>query len=164
MISASKAASYIYHRYEKQFDSKISEMKLHKLLYFTQRECLVMFNEPMFAEEFSAWKYGPVLISVHHSYRKNDFNTNLNAEELRRYSPVFDYIFSNYAEINDWSLSMLSHGETSWKNARIGIHQNWNSSNKLKLEDIRSDAERISFRRFYFDVVKSEGDYYADKV
>lgn len=162
MINASKAASYIYHRYEELFDSKITEMKLHKLLYFTQRECLVFFNEPMFPDAFSAWKYGPVIISVHNSYRKADFNAALTHDELSKYSPVFDYVFDNYAQVSDWSLSMLSHGESSWKNARVGIPQNKNSSNKLNLEDIRSDAKRISFRRFYFDVINPRHDKLAD--
>ena len=33
-----KIASYICQRYEYQFGSRIEEMKLHKLLYFSQRE------------------------------------------------------------------------------------------------------------------------------
>lgn len=31
-------AGYIYQRYEKDFGNEIDEMKLHKLLYFSQRE------------------------------------------------------------------------------------------------------------------------------
>ena len=35
-----KIASYICDRYQKEFGTRIDEMKLHKLLYFTQRECI----------------------------------------------------------------------------------------------------------------------------
>ena len=37
-------------RYQKEFGERISEMKLHKLLYFTQRESLIQLGEPMFGE------------------------------------------------------------------------------------------------------------------
>ena len=33
-------ASYIYNRYESENGIKIDEMKLHKLMYFSQRESL----------------------------------------------------------------------------------------------------------------------------
>ncbi len=41
-----KIASYISQRYEHQYGTRIDEMKLHKLLYLAQRECLVQLGEP----------------------------------------------------------------------------------------------------------------------
>lgn len=35
-----KVASYICQRYQREFGKRIDEMKLHKLLYFTQRESI----------------------------------------------------------------------------------------------------------------------------
>ncbi len=37
MIDVIKIASYIYKRYEDETNTEIDEMKLHKLLYFSQR-------------------------------------------------------------------------------------------------------------------------------
>ena len=34
-------ASYICNRYQREFGEKIDEMKLHKLMYFAQRESLI---------------------------------------------------------------------------------------------------------------------------
>ena len=48
MESVKKVASYIAQRYKKEFGERISEMKLHKLLYFTQRESLIQLGEPLF--------------------------------------------------------------------------------------------------------------------
>ena len=53
-------AQYIYDEYKRQSGEVIDEMKLHKLLYFAQRESLAITNEPLFEEEFEGWKYGPV--------------------------------------------------------------------------------------------------------
>ena len=59
MMGILQVASYIYKRYMDDFGVRIDEMKLHKLLYFTQRECLIQKGEPMFDAQFEAWKYGP---------------------------------------------------------------------------------------------------------
>ncbi len=48
MEKVTDIASYIYQRYQKQFGKCIDEMKLHKLLYFTQRESIIQTDEPIF--------------------------------------------------------------------------------------------------------------------
>lgn len=46
-------------------------MKLHKLLYLTQRESLAVTGEPMFTEKFEGWKYGPVCREVRNCYTED---------------------------------------------------------------------------------------------
>ena len=50
-----KIASYICLRYRRRFGRKIDEMKLHKLLYFTQRESIIRTGEPLFGDCFEAY-------------------------------------------------------------------------------------------------------------
>ena len=57
-------ASYVFNRYASEYNSKIDEMKLHKLLYFAQRESLVQNREPLFDAVFWGWKYGPILKEI----------------------------------------------------------------------------------------------------
>lgn len=47
MENVVKVASYICQRYQQQFSKRIDEMKLHKLLYFTQREAIIQTEEPI---------------------------------------------------------------------------------------------------------------------
>ncbi len=61
-------AQYIYDEYKRQSGEVIDEMKLHKLLYFAQRESLAITNEPLFEENFEGWKYGPVSREVRTHY------------------------------------------------------------------------------------------------
>ena len=75
MLDVVKVASYISRRYEREYGSQIDEMKLHKLLYFAQRESIIQLDQPLFADSFQAWKYGPVLVqirisTVNHSDKK----------------------------------------------------------------------------------------------
>jgi uncharacterized phage-associated protein len=122
---------------------KIDEMKLHKLMYFAQRESFVQNDAPLFNEEFEAWKYGPVLREIRAHYRANDF-IDYDDEQL---TPIMDRVFEEYSHIMSWSLSMISHSEESWQRAREGVPDGINSNRKIKTEDIRIDAQRVKESR-----------------
>lgn len=153
-------ASYICMRYQKEFGRSIDEMKLHKLLYFVQRESIVQLGAPMFKEEFEAWRYGPVLVPVRQLYRDGMLDTPLSAEAIEKYSAVFDKVFSQYAVKDSWSLSSLTHGEYSWKHARQGVPDDVNCTNKMTVEDISIDAQRIKTRRLLLSALRTGGDGY----
>ena len=148
MADVLKIASYIAERYKRAFKERIDEMKLHKLLYFTQREALIQTDAPMFDASFYGWKYGPVLLEIREGYRNDTLHTQPSEETIKKYQKVFDKIFEHYAVKDSWSLSRLSHGELSWKNARIGLLPSESGNVKMKIEDIRKDAERIKMRRY----------------
>lgn len=154
MVGVIKVASYIADRYLKDFGERISEMKLHKLLYFTQRESLIRKGEPMFEEQFLAWKYGPVMVQIRGAYADDMLNDMPSDEFVERNKDVFDFVFQNYAPKDAWSLSYLSHSEISWKNARKDLLPEQNGNEPLKIEDIRKDAERVSMRRFLLDRIQ----------
>lgn len=153
MIDVKIAASYIFHRYRQEYKASIDEMKLHKLLYFAQRESLILLREPMFAANFEAWKYGPVLVEIRDSYKRRLFSQNLDEEEINKFKPVFDAVFTRYAGRSSWSLSNLSHNETSWRRARVGLNDYDHGSTVIPLEHIREDAERMRLSRFIFEQV-----------
>ncbi len=148
MLDVIKAASYIATRYNSAYGCDIDEMKLHKLLYFAQRESLIMLDEPLFATAFHAWKYGPVIIEIRTPYKQRMLNEKLSEEESAKYGEVFDRVFKEYASKDSWSLSSISHGELSWQKAREGIPTYENSNRLMSIEDIKEDAHRIKFRRF----------------
>ncbi len=155
MENVIKVASYIADRYKKEFQEKISEMKLHKLLYFTQRECIIREGTPMFEEEFMAWRYGPVMVQIRSAYANDMLNSFPTEDFSGKYREVFDYVFATYAPKDAWSLSYLSHAETSWKNARKDLLPEQNGNEPLKLEDIIKDAERIAMRRFLLNKIQN---------
>lgn len=155
MVSVIKVASYIADRYLKDFGERIGEMKLHKLLYFTQRESLIRKGKPMFEEEFLAWRYGPVMIQIRSAYANDMLNDMPSEEFVEDNKDVFDFVFRNYAPKGAWSLSYLSHAEVSWKNARKDLLPEQNGNVPLKIEDIRKDADRIFMRRYLLEKINS---------
>lgn len=63
---ASLIAKYILF-YTDNLDLKITNMKLQKLLYFTQNQLLKNTNSYII-EDFEAWGYGPVIPTVYLEY------------------------------------------------------------------------------------------------
>lgn len=140
-------ASYIANRYEKEFGERIDEMKLHKLLYFTQREALIQTDEPIFPEELQGWRLGPVAPEIRKPYQEDSFDKNVSDADMAGYMGVMDYVFENYAPKDSWSLSRLSHGEICWKMSRKGIAPSESSTEVIPTENIRLDAKRMQERR-----------------
>lgn len=146
MVDVIKIASYICQRYQEEFGQRIDEMKLHKLLYFMQKECIVQTGEPMFPETLHAWKYGPVMPSIRQLYKEDRLHDLPSAEVISQYQPVFDEVFRRLAGSKPLTLVSISHGEESWKRARVGYGKYESSDVPMKLDDIREDAARYKER------------------
>lgn len=162
MAHAPEIAAYIYQRYKKEYDVRIDEMKLHKLLYFAQRESFVQRGEPLFPESFEAWRYGPVMPEIRIMYRMGKLEGDQGSVSVdSSYKPVLDTVFLLYSDKDSWSLSALSHGEYSWRKARSGAEGEVHSTAPICTDDIAKDAERIKIRRFIrksYDRIKEGSD------
>lgn len=145
MITALNAAEYLAMKHKSLFQTDISEMKLHKLLYFAQRESIIETDSPLFAENFEGWRFGPVIPSIRGHY-KDILNTVCILEDMNS-KTILDNTFHRYGEKNAWSLSRLSHGEESWKRSRNGISEDQNSDRIILVDDIKIDAKRAKERR-----------------
>lgn len=148
MLDVVKVASYISRRYAKEYGSPIDEMKLHKLLYFTQRESLIQTDQPLFETAFQAWKYGPVIVQIRSLYKQGKLTKRVTAKEIAPYKAIFDKVFEQYAPKDAWSLSSITHSEISWQKARAGVSAGENGDTLIDLEDIRKDAHHIKLRRY----------------
>lgn len=147
MVSVFDAASYVCNRYSNEFGERIDEMKLHKLLYFAQRESIIQTDKLLFEATFSGWKFGPVLKEIRRAYKENSFSKEIRPDAIEEMKPVMDRIFADYATKDSWSLSRLTHGELSWQRSRIGIPDEANGDKPMDNSDIWEDAKRIKIRR-----------------
>ena len=116
MVNVLDAASYVYNRYQKEYGKRIDEMKLHKLLYFAQRESIIQTDSPLFDATFYGWKFVPVLKEIRRVYKENTFLKDLCRTVVNILEPIMNKVFKEYASKESWSLSRLTHGEISWKN------------------------------------------------
>ena len=135
-------AEYIFREYYRVTGKLIDEMKLQKLLYFSQRETLAILNKPLFNEEFEGWKYGPISREVRTVFTKDGINTD--TEDIKSENKyIINNVILEYGSLASWKLSEISHKEVSWLNSRKDLKDGENGDRKIKLEDIREDAKKV---------------------
>ncbi|MDE5545245.1 MAG: SocA family protein [Malacoplasma sp.] len=103
--------------YEK---NELSELFIHKMLYFAYGYFYAEFNKELFADaNFQAWKYGPVEIDVREKFKNNKkisgikkFNIEINEKEEK----FLKRIIKNLLNFSTWKIVDLSHFTAPWKN------------------------------------------------
>ncbi len=144
-------AFYIARWHKQLYGTVISEMKLHKLLYFTQRESYIHQQRPLFESDFQAWQYGPVLCAIRSAYPDICNETLPNILPLSTEGQIIiNQALKEYGRKDAWSLSRLSHGECSWKKARGRLLDTARCNRTLNKVDIAEDANRVRTRRALF--------------
>lgn len=143
-------AKALYDEYHRQYGTYADEMRMHKLMYFLQRESLIVYDKLLFEEDFYGWKYGPVLKSICHLY----YNTNKPSFSDRKLYPIssdteklISQVVKRYGGLTPWHLSLLSHGEFSWKTSRKGLKGSDNGDVRLDIKAMKIDSVREAFNR-----------------
>lgn len=142
MYSIVDIAGYIVDKQKSLTGESVSEKKLHKLLYLTQRETLAILGEPAFKESMEGWVQGPVSVDVHEWFKQGK-----NKSRIHPISKEIQYIINNvlegYGRLGEKKLINLTHKETSWINARQGLGAKEDGHKDLNINDIRHDSEQI---------------------
>ena len=156
-------AQYIFIEYKRVTEEIIDEMKLQKLLYFSQRETFAILNQPLFNEVFEGWKYGPVSREVRTVFTEDGINAQ--TEDIKSESKyIINKIIQEYGALASWKLSALTHKETSWLNSRKGLKKEENGNVEIKMEDIREDAKKVRPYDYMWDMYYDEFEDYEVMV
>lgn len=147
MYNALVVAKFLNQLYMDKHHCSMSEMKMHKMMYFSQRESLMATDSPLFDDAFEAWKFGPVLKSVRSEYKSEQMFESVDGELSEEDKALVSSVFKRYDDLDAWDLSCLSHEEFSWKQAREGLAPDECGNKKLNLNAMRVDARREAIRR-----------------
>lgn len=140
-------AKALYDMYYEEKGVPMDEMKMHKLMYFSQRESLMYNNEPLFEGTFYGWKYGPVLKEVRSAYLTGTLFSNVHESVAEKTRTQLKSVLDRYGSLSSWKLSSLSHEEFSWKKARTGLEPDDDGNVELLLDAMRVDATRELLNR-----------------
>lgn len=121
IITPSQAADFLLVNSREQGEL-LTNLKLQKLLYYSQAWFLALYGKPLFEEEFQAWVHGPVLPSQY--YRFNEFRWMPITKEVSE--PKFeDSVADHLCEVLEVfgvetavALEQMTHDELPWKRAR----------------------------------------------
>ena len=140
-------AKALYDMYYEQNGVCMDEMKMHKLMYFSQRESLMYTNEPLFDGTFYGWKYGPVLKEVRSAYMSGALSFRPLEKVSDDTMKLLKSVLDRYGSLSSWKLSSLSHEEFSWKRARRGLKAAEDGNVELSLDAMKVDATRELMNR-----------------
>jgi len=154
VLAADDVASVIIARNGAWLDA----MSLQKLLYYVQAWHVAITDEPLFGEQVKAWKDGPVVPQVWHERREQASRRavaqdlhGIDMDELA--SDLIDLVLRAYGSMSAEELSVLTHAEEPWKEARGDLPETAWGNEPISLK---------SMARFYREHRKLGGRTAAD--
>ena len=144
MINVLSLSNHIISLFEKN-GTKITNLKLQKILYYTQGYFLKQFGKEAFIEDIYSWQYGPVVPTVYYQYNycgscplTSEVDLFLQIEEKEK--ELIEKIVDKCMYIPSSKLVNMTHSELPWKNTDIGciiskqsIKMFFNFSNPLEI-------------------------------
>lgn len=104
---------------------EMTTWKLQKLLYYSQAWHLAWLEAPLFKARIEAWANGPVVPEIYREHRRQ-FSVGSwpdgDASKISGASKkVIDNVLGSYGGISGRNLSVLTHNEAPWREARKGL-------------------------------------------
>ena len=141
MQNINKIADYIIWLHHDSGDV-ITNLRLQKLLYYAQAWYLVLYDEPLFEEDFEAWIHGPVMPPVYKrfkAYKWNPINEEIKkpklSEKVEKHLNEIVRVFGQYSSLD---LEYMTHREAPWVKARNGCMPDEVSSAQIDKEEMKS--------------------------
>jgi uncharacterized phage-associated protein len=137
MASVHDVAAYILER-----TGTIDTMALQKLLYYSEAYSLAWDNASLFDDAFEAWANGPVVRAIFSrhkgmykvsSWQRYGKSENLEPDQRETVDAVLDA----YGHLNGTQLSVLTHREDPWREARAGLPDGAQSRAKIDKDRMR---------------------------
>ena len=129
---------------------KMTTMKLQKLCFYIHAWYMVENSDPLFSQTFEAWANGPVspyLYSYHrqmYSVELNSFSGGDSAALTKEHKTFVNAVLDAYHPLSASQLSVLSHSETPWIDARNGLPDGAPSNNQIDNNLIRDFYKRLN--------------------
>jgi len=136
MRNINDICDYIIFRLKAEDNIPLSNIKLQKLLYYTQAWHLA-FNKgtPLFKGNFQAWIHGPVNREIFHRFNATKYlNSEINITDMldknisEKLTPKeikhINLVLETYSTYSGLQLEDMSHKELPWIKAREGYGLN----------------------------------------
>lgn len=142
MATVHDVAAYILSR-----QGEMTAMKLQKLVYYSQAWALVWDERPLFAEKIEAWTNGPVVPELYKVHRGQFKVSSWPLGDPANLTPTeretVDGVLAFYGDKASQWLSDLTHAESPWRDARIGLAPNDPGSREITLASMAEYYESL---------------------
>ncbi len=145
-----------YIRLANDLDDNVDNLKLNKLLFYSQAWSLVRLGRPLFEDKIQAWEYGPVVSDVYHAYKtcgKTPIQEPLYETDEKIFSSdeleLLIDIYNNYGKYTSIALKNMTHVAGSpWD--RVYVPQQNNEITLKAMGDYFKDSEEMPSYHFNF--------------
>lgn len=106
--------------------SRITNLKLQKLLYYAQGTYMAIMDKKLFNDPILAWRYGPTIERIYYMYRtnKNDgisFNEDFDLSSFDdETNAILEDVYNTFGQFSTWKLNEMSCNELPWKDTVQG--------------------------------------------
>lgn len=177
MDVANFLTTYSYNLPDEEKLYPISNLRLQKLLYYIQGASYMRRGEPLFSEDFYAWRYGPVNKETYDAFKGYGYseilpynnikldieNTEINDETFKtllqqrpstedtplglRDQTLVKDVYHKTIEFSNFELVQKTHEEAPWKDA-----YNWLAGSKITQDSMKQwFLERKNQKKELFD-------------
>lgn len=147
VTTARTVANYIIWRCQRHGDS-ITNLKLQKLLYYSQGWFLGLYGRPLFSEPLRAWVRGPVEYGVWKTYsefRWRPITKKVTKPALSEIGRAHvDEIIEVYGNFSALGLERMTHQEEPWKQARGGLAQGQPSTRIISQDNMLAYFSKLA--------------------
>lgn len=128
---------------------EVTNLKIQKLLYYSQAWSLVLFDAPLFETEFEAWVHGPVVPCVFRRFkdcRWQPITEQVDQPNDTQLIGFLNLVLDKYGSLSATQLERLTHREEPWQMARIGYAPDESSSNVISTQSMKDFYRRLAAR------------------
>lgn len=120
MVNAADVANVFLKLSEPESGDVLTNLKLQKLVYYTQGFSLALNGQPLFKEDILHWDHGPVVRELYDRLKTNgsgsvpvpdDFNPTMFTDEQLK---LIEEVNSVYGQFSAWKLRDMTHHEAPW--------------------------------------------------
>ena len=120
----------------------MSTWKLQKLVYYSQSWVLAWEERPLFTARIEAWANGPVTRTLYERHRREfSIDTWRHGDKARLTASekdTIDRVLADYGSLTGRQLSLLTHSERPWQQAREGLPATAYGDREITRESIQT--------------------------
>ena len=138
--SINLVANYLLIKFRESGDC-LTNLKLQKLVYYSQAWYLALYDKPLFDNKFEAWVHGPVNRGLYDRFKDYKWNTITediqNPELLEQVKNHLEEIIKAFGDETAYSLERMVHHEEPWMEARGGLSEDALCSNIISEDTMK---------------------------
>jgi uncharacterized phage-associated protein len=133
-------AETIIDRSRRRGTSDLTNLKLQKLIYYSQAWYLALNDAPLFSDDIEAWIHGPVVprvFGMFKEYRWSVIERQVNPVDDGAVISHVDEVLDTYGKYGATELERLTHSEEPWIYARRGLAPDEPSRNVISTHHMK---------------------------